>query len=253
MRHDDWTQLVPLFQSALNNAPSPQRNNVPPVTAFTGLPATPPVSTFLRSPDLHAVSLADAQIESTFNIQQLVKIMDNLHPRIHAHVMAQRQRMRASKSRGELANFTEGDYVLVAREEFFEGEKLCLRWRGPRRVLTALNDYIFRVEDLRNGNCEDIHGTRLKFYADADLDKEAIMSHVLSSETGMPVSRLLRIVEQDRKLYNWVRWKGLTTNDDTMEPLECVYEDVPKLTLKLLDGKSTPTNIRAKARAALGL
>lgn len=93
----------------------------------------------------------------------------------------------------------------------------------------------------------------MKYYADADLDKDDIMSHVLSSEKGMPMSLLFRIIEENGKPFVWVRWKGLTVNDDTLEPLERVYEDVPKLTLKLLERKSTFTDIRTKAHAKLGL
>lgn len=46
-------------------------------------------------------------------------------------------------SRGVLANFTEGEYVLVAREGFFAGEKLALRWLEPRRIAKSLNDHVF--------------------------------------------------------------------------------------------------------------
>ena len=161
--------------------------------------------------------------------------------------------MRQTRARGQLANFMEGDYVLVAREDFHEGEKLCLRWCGPRRVIKALSDYVYRVEDLRTGNYDDVHASRLKFNHDADLDAAAIMSHVLSSETGMPVARLLRLVDQDGNLYVVVRWKGMSESENTMEPLSRIFEDVPAVTRKLLARKSTPAALRTRAHAALGL
>lgn len=83
---------------------------------------------------------------------------------------------------------------MVAREEFHTGEKLALRWRGPRRVVNALLNYVFQVEDLRNGLTEEIHGSRLKYYQDRSLDNEAIISHVIASEIGMPVARLIKLV-----------------------------------------------------------
>lgn len=91
--------------------------------------------------------------------------------------------------KGQLAKFSEGDYVLVAREDLFEDEKLCLRCRGPRQVVKELSDYVFRVEDLHNGNFNDVHGTRLKFYRERDLDKMATMPYFLSSETGRTFAR----------------------------------------------------------------
>ena len=35
MRFEEWPDLVPLVQSAINNAPSPQRGGVAPITVFT--------------------------------------------------------------------------------------------------------------------------------------------------------------------------------------------------------------------------
>lgn len=118
---------------------------------------------------------------------------------------------------------------MVAREDFGPDEKLSLRWSGPRRTTKALSDFVVQVEDLRNGKLEDIHGTRLKYYRDSSLDNEVIMSHVLATETGMPISRLLRLEEVDGSLYIALRWKGLQTTDETLEPLERVFEDAPNL------------------------
>lgn len=53
-----------------------------------------------------------------------------------------------------------------------------LRWRGPRRVVKAMNSYVHQVEDLKNGNVEEVHCSRLKFYHESSLDQEAIMSRV---------------------------------------------------------------------------
>lgn len=118
---------------------------------------------------------------------------------------------------------------------FFNGEKLCLKSRGPRIIVKTLSDYISRVEDLRNRSPADIHGTRLMFYRDVDLDEKAIMSHVLSSKTGIFVARLFRLDDQNVELFVAMRRKGLGNNNDTLEPLTSTYEDVTQLTLRLLN------------------
>lgn len=87
--------------------------------------------------------------------------------------------------RRQLANFNSGDFLLVAREDLHAGEKLCLRWRCPRRVEHAINDYVYMVEDLRNGQLTEVHASRLKFSNDGSLYEKAIMPHAISSETGM--------------------------------------------------------------------
>lgn len=253
MPKDDWPSMLPIFQSAFNNAPSPQRDNVAPITAFTDRPPSTPISAFLRSDDGTPVTLSGSQRKSTMIINTLVQHMAELHPKLHEYMHQQRERMRNVRSKGEFPNVLEGYYVLVAREEFFEGWKLCLRWRGPRRVRTALSDYVFKVEDFRNGKCDDIHGSRLKFYSDASLEEKLVLSHVLSSETGIRVSRLLNLCEDNGQLFVVVRLKGLPVEDDKMELLLCVYEDVPKLVVKMLARKNVPRNLHEKAHPAIGL
>lgn len=63
-----------------------------------------------------------------------------------------------------------------------------------------MKDCAFQVEDLRNGQVEGIHRSRLKFYQDPSLDRQAIMLRVLSFVTGMPAQHLLRLVDADEGL-----------------------------------------------------
>lgn len=253
MRHDEWPDLLPLVQSALNTAPSPQRGDVSPITAFTGLPPTPPISTFIRTATAKALTITEAQRECVFNIKDLQERAAELHPIISHTLKENRRRHRQASEKGQLCNFAEGDFVLVAREDFTTGEKLCLRWRGPRRVTKALNDFVYEVEDMRNGKLQEVHGSRMKFYSDSSLDTVAIMSHVLSSETGMQVARLMRLVESPNGIQVQVRWSGLSPEEDTLEDIGRVYEDVPKMLLRLLDRKNTPKDLATAARRTLDL
>lgn len=71
MRPEEWMDLLPIFQSALNNAPSPQRLSVLPVTAFTGLQPTPLILAFIQSSTSASVTVTDVQRKRMFNIQSL--------------------------------------------------------------------------------------------------------------------------------------------------------------------------------------
>lgn len=143
---------------------------------------------------------------------------------------------------------------MVARENFFDGEKLCLRSRDPRRVVRVLKDYVLDVEDLRNHSTEDVHGTRLMYYADSLVNEKFIPSHVLSSESCMPESRLLRLQEYASwDLCVIVRCTGLTPTDNTLEEIQRGHEYVPKLLRKLLDRRKTPSDLRTKSHVVLGL
>lgn len=150
-------------------------------------------------------------------------------------------------------NFTDGDLDLVARDDFHAGEKLCLRWHCPRRILRPVMDYFYLVEDLRNRQLREEDDTRLKFYNNASLDAKKIMSHVLTSETVMQVQRLLRLIDTTDGIYVTILWKGLAVSRDTREPLAQNYQDVPLLRSKLHDRNSAPNLLASKGRRELGL
>lgn len=135
--------------------------------------------------------------------------------------------------------------LLVGIESFrfFKGEKFALRLQRSKSIVKALSDYVYLVEYLRNCCTSEIHACRFRFYTDSDLNTEAIMTHVLSSETGMVVSRLMKLVETSDDLMVQVYWKGLSDNDDTIEPISKINEEVPVLFHKLFERKATPSHL----------
>lgn len=72
-----------------------------------------------------------------------------------------------------------------------------------------------------------------------------------SSETGMQVAGLMKLVEDKGKLFVIVRWKGLSEADDIFEPVEQFYKDVPGMRKKLLRRKNAPPDLARKARSTL--
>lgn len=99
--------------------------------------------------------------------------------------------------------------------------------------MKANNDYVYEVEDLRHGINNEVHASRLKIYHDHSLDEEAVISHDLSSETGMVVHRLIRLVETEDGLYVQVRWKRLSESKDMMKLISNIYRGVSKRFKKL--------------------
>lgn len=111
---------------------------------------------------------------------------------------------------------------------------------------------MFVIEDLRTGEKQEIHSTRLKFFRDSSINEEAVMSHVLSSETGMPVSRLMSLGEKDdRNLFVRFRWRGLPDSEDTWRPLQRINQDALRLVRLLLNRQNTPAPLRERAEAEL--
>lgn len=115
--------VIPNVQAVLNNSPSPRRGNICPFTAFMGRQATPPIKTFLRSTSAKTVTLTEAQAESYKNVEELIKVWADLHPRVQYSLAMNQKQGGDAASRGQLSNLAKGDYVLVARSDFHAGEK----------------------------------------------------------------------------------------------------------------------------------
>ncbi len=109
------------------------------------------------------------------------------------------------------------------------------------------------MEDLRIRETEYFHACRLQFYSDKLLDTEAVFPHVLYSERGMPVARLMGLDETTDRIYVRVHWRGLPRSEDTLEPILKAYEDAPALMKNLLSRKSLPRALVPREKSALSL
>jgi hypothetical protein len=68
------------------------------------------------------------------------------------------------------ANFTVGDFVLVAQRIQNDQHKLRVKWRGPKRVTRVCSECIFEVRSLLTLQHVLIYGNRLKIYTDSKLN-----------------------------------------------------------------------------------
>lgn len=73
------------------------------------------------------ITLSDLKYQNAVVDETFIEAVDSLHPQVHATVTHHRQVWRENVSKGQLLNVLQGDYVLVAREDFAAGERLCLR------------------------------------------------------------------------------------------------------------------------------
>lgn len=90
MDFDEWPSMVPLVQIALNNFPSPHRAHIAPLTAFTGMIAYPPISTFFRLETASPVTLSDVQRERALILVVLQERVSELHPHVQGTLQSNR-------------------------------------------------------------------------------------------------------------------------------------------------------------------
>lgn len=107
MDFKEWPDILPVVQCALNNAPSPQRGNVAPMTAFIGRQPSPPIKTFLRTTTIEVVPISDVQQERALNISKLRQVVSDLHPIVQSDLQSNQQRSRERTSRGSCPTLQE--------------------------------------------------------------------------------------------------------------------------------------------------
>lgn len=122
--HQKWPNLISIVHTVFNNSSSQQRGSVCPITAFRGFKPTPPVKTSLCLATDHLLTLMEAQLKSSNNIEEPEKFCAELHPHVHADLDRYRAHHRTSASHGRLPNFREGGYILIVRSDFHTYEKL---------------------------------------------------------------------------------------------------------------------------------
>lgn len=84
------------------------------------------------------------------------------------------------------------------------------------------------------------------------MNSDAILSQVMSPQTGMPEQPLPRLVDIGKEIYIQIRWQGPPASKDTQDPIQNVQRDVPQLLMNLLARKKIPSALLAKNHSELG-
>ncbi|GMF17601.1 unnamed protein product [Phytophthora fragariaefolia] len=104
---------------------------------------------------------------------------------MHKEVLNEKERRQlqdVATHKGSTANFDTGDFVLWSRiDQRLPNNKLLGQWIGPCKVVEA-RPHSFGIQHLISGREYDVHGSRLTFYADAELNQTAKLLELVSSQ-----------------------------------------------------------------------
>jgi hypothetical protein len=237
----DWPAVAPIVQAALNSAPSPQRGDISPLTAFTGIPTASTLLSIVEPRTFTVLELSEVKLQQRLAVDELRSSVEMIHKA--AHESAERRRAavaarRKSKSGMETATLDIGDYVLVAKRDLHSGDKLTLRWRGPHRVVGTISDHVYDVEDFLTGKITPVHASRLRLYSDAALEVSAeLLDHIAHNNSGFDIQALRNLRYDPETKSNCVEksWHGFDEAENTWEPLANLAGDVPELVERLLE------------------
>ncbi|GMG15162.1 unnamed protein product [Phytophthora fragariaefolia] len=162
----------------MNHTPTRSLAGHSPGELFTGLQSPSALDVIVR-PTLHLVIVDLTDVEP-----QLAKLRASLEGLQKKVVDIKEKKRLADMQRktGTVCNFDVGDYVLWSRiDQRLPDNKLLGQWLGPFRIIEAL-PHAFNIQHLVTNKVYEVHGTRLKYYTDADLNMDVEMQELVTSQ-----------------------------------------------------------------------
>ena len=168
-------------------------------------------------------------------VDQLQDSLAQMHKRV-ALLSEDHRRKKGIQSRQlrREPNFEVGDYVLVGDPDPGRraGRKLHLLWKGQFKITDTLNGYIFELENIINRERRVVHGDRIRYYTDKQLNvTERIKDQFAYDSESYEVQQFrgCRLNRETHQLEFLVDWKGFSQAESTWELVQSLYNDVPKL------------------------
>jgi hypothetical protein len=229
----DWPVVLPVVQSALNVMPADRLGGQTPLPAFTALPEAHQLRNILHPRNPVDSTVAWVDNEARQHLSAVRRALDGMHAEMVDEAEKRRLAARERHARRQgvrLHKLSEGDFVLAASATGRSGYKLALIWRGPKRILRALNDYTFEVQDLVEPFRVSVrHTSRLQLYLDAERGRvDELVEQAIHGDGGHLVEAL-RECRLSPATHRWeveVKWFGLDEIEASWEPAETIRQDV---------------------------
>ncbi|KAE8982236.1 hypothetical protein PR001_g23792 [Phytophthora rubi] len=237
-----WETVLGMVQAALNQQPSDKLGGRAPVTAFMGLPATTPLSAIFTTDGVVEMDEEMLRTKVQQHLTETAQALEMMHREVSA--ISDRRRLQARARRAAKAkppNFSVGDFVLAA-SVISMPNKLAIKWQGPKRVVQALTDWVFEVEDLNAPHTKTKHHvSRLRFYAESSREvTEDLLQYALHSQGGHCVEAFcgIRCNEVTKQWEIEVKWLGLHAPRVTATPTR-TSRSLQKWSKMYLDARRT--------------
>jgi len=224
----EWQTLLPMIQFALNHSPRKDKGNYSPLELFTGNKPNNAVDAVFApfNTKFSSKPLTLEQLE--IHVQELSASLALMHKAVDEQVSSKRaaNRRRRLKHSTKI-NFGLGDFVLVAIPKQKVRNKMQIVWSGPYRIIEVLSDHVFKVESLDTSKTQIVHAQRIRFYCEKDLLAEDFHTYEIDEKEKFEISDLLDIKTTSSGYSIKVSWLGFDSSDDSWEPINQIYEDIP--------------------------
>jgi hypothetical protein len=256
---NSWAGLLHIVQHKINHTPSRILGGRTPWYVATGQPSRTALTSLI------AKLVPAGQTRSSATLQQLeahmVAVLDQQVPllkdeldRMHVSVAtvheAAREANRAAQTarrKAAMPSFEIGDLVLHAVKGGRRTNKLAFSWAGPKQVVRQINTHLYVVEDISGDASTQVeaHISHLRFYAERSrakyLDLTKLLAQYKHDTRTFTPDKILSHNVIGTQVSLTVKWRGLATQDTSLEPYRQFNKDVPHLVqayIKTLSPKS---------------
>ncbi len=246
---DDWVYCLPALQHGLNTAPLEPLGGLCAMEVHSGRKPVQPLDLVLQ-PAHTSTRLVAKPVDAL----TVVKVTEDLRASLeemNTKVVTPAQ--RSAIARDDVyqvpVNWSVGDFVMWSKPLKGPTNKTKGVWKGPYRVVRAVSDTVWEVQDLVQPDLvKPVHSTRLSFYADSAMEvTHELLEIAQHNDLGFVIDTILELKEEDNLFKLKVKWLGLEEEDSTWEMLDAVYEDVAVRVNQFLRTKKTDLHKRATA------
>jgi hypothetical protein len=163
----DWDERLPIFLLAYRSSTHDTTGMTPANMVFGREPRLPCDLLFGAPPD--------KEQSTTDYVADLVERLPNTHHYARRHLRVASDRMKARYFRlANSAGFQEGDRVWLSRltRTSERSPKLQSAWKGPYKVITRINDVVYRIQRHPRSRMMVVHLDRLAPYLGATRDEQ---------------------------------------------------------------------------------
>ena len=230
----DWRDVFGIVQFAINHTVIPILGNKSPSEVMTGIKLRNQLNSIKLGDKIQNISLKEFKNEYDKALKKLIDYREDLHKGLFSKKSKNWDNMKnkRKKQKGvEMPKFEIGDYVLIAKSERFQKDKLTPKWEGPYQVVGWKTPMLISCKNITNDEIKDIHVSRIQEFADNKFQiTDQWKKFSKSTQQNYEVEELKEIRFNKKNGYEIkVKWKDLSEEESSWQRLENIYKDIPKL------------------------
>ena len=238
---DEWDLVLPVVEFIVNHRPRDVLGGRSAIEVSTGRRPKNALELVLwkglKIKGATKMKTTTARVDEFCN--KLVKSLGRLHEEIANEAERKQRKKTARQARNPGIRFCEGDLVMVSAVKNAANvqrhSKLMVLWQGPYQVVDVVSPTTLNVQNVGGGKVVPVSWRKCKRLGGPELKvSDAVKTAAIHDLQKFLVEDLLAWKGKKGAVKLQVKWRGY--EEVTWEPLENLYEDVPYLVRKYVEG-----------------